>query len=591
MAQRTTPPKPLASAQWKEPVANPAALPTDGNVQGDIREVLDDGDGNAAIYQWGGSSWVKIADPDSTGGALESLTVDSTTLVANLAGYEDRVGIGVNDPDHTLELAGILHVSGEVASPAVPAAADGGLLYVKTDGSLYYASDAVAEIDISHSGGTGTVTSLDLSSDSGSTSAVTTSGTFTISGGTNVSTSAAGTAVTINSTDQFTGTVTSVDLSSDSGSTSAITTSGTLTIAGGTNVATTATGTTVTIDSTDQYTGTVTSLDLASDSGSTSAITTSGTLTIAGTANEVETSATGTTVTVGLPSAVAITSTLTTGDTVTASKDVNGDFTAITLVNNDPTTSSADAKIGIQFNMNDDDDDKNLPAGKIQVLKEQAWDTNDATHDSSIRFEVANGGVQQEGMTLDSSGQLSTVGNLVVGSGNIASSAGGNHIVISGGNTAFSGAIKVSGNSVTDAGAQKIIASNGSGTIDIGQSGLPTTMNGPTIHSQGIVQAFTQITATGPTALSSSHTWVDANPFSNAVSLTLPAASTAGAGFLLYIQDFNQNATGTNKITITADGSDTIGGVASKEITLAGGKLYIISNGSSAWGVIEEILS
>tara|TARA_R100001463_G_scaffold19673_1_gene48311 strand:+ start:5383 stop:7680 length:2298 start_codon:yes stop_codon:yes gene_type:complete len=56
----------------------------------------------------------------------------------------------------------------------------------------------------------GTVTSIGLVSDSGSTSAITVSGTFTIAGGTNVTTSATGTTVTINSTDQYQGTVTSV---------------------------------------------------------------------------------------------------------------------------------------------------------------------------------------------------------------------------------------------------------------------------------------------------------------------------------------------------------------------------------------------
>jgi len=56
----------------------------------------------------------------------------------------------------------------------------------------------------------GTVTSIGLASDSGSTSAITLSGTFTIAGGTNVTTSATGTTVTINSTDQYQGTVTSV---------------------------------------------------------------------------------------------------------------------------------------------------------------------------------------------------------------------------------------------------------------------------------------------------------------------------------------------------------------------------------------------
>tara|TARA_R110000765_G_scaffold7878_2_gene25689 strand:- start:3789 stop:5714 length:1926 start_codon:yes stop_codon:yes gene_type:complete len=72
------------------------------------------------------------------------------------------------------------------------------------------------------------------------------------------------------------GTVTSIGLTSDAGSTSTITTSGTFTIAGGTNVTTSATGTTVTVNSTDQYTGTVTAvtgtLPIVSSGGATPAI-------------------------------------------------------------------------------------------------------------------------------------------------------------------------------------------------------------------------------------------------------------------------------------------------------------------------------
>ena len=78
------------------------------------------------------------------------------------------------------------------------------------------------------------VTSLTLGSDSGSTSAITTSGTFTIAGGTNVTTSGTGTTITINSTDQYEGTVTSVGITDgyliDTSGTNPVTTSGTITV-------------------------------------------------------------------------------------------------------------------------------------------------------------------------------------------------------------------------------------------------------------------------------------------------------------------------------------------------------------------------
>jgi len=86
------------------------------------------------------------------------------------------------------------------------------------DGQMYYdtGTNAVkvgeggAWVALAASSGAGTVTSISLTSDSGTTSAITTSGTFDIEGGTNVTTSATGTTVTINSTDQYSGTVTSV---------------------------------------------------------------------------------------------------------------------------------------------------------------------------------------------------------------------------------------------------------------------------------------------------------------------------------------------------------------------------------------------
>lgn len=53
--------------------------------------------------------------------------------------------------------------------------------------------------------------------------------------------------------------------------------------------------------------GGVTSITPAADTGTGTAITTTGTITVAGTANEVETSVSGTTVTVGLPSAITVT--------------------------------------------------------------------------------------------------------------------------------------------------------------------------------------------------------------------------------------------------------------------------------------------
>ena len=81
----------------------------------------------------------------------------------------------------------------------------------------------------------GTVTSITPGADAGTGTAITTTGTLTFTGGTNVTTSVSGTTVTINSTDEFSGTVTSVDV--DGGATGLefengpITTSGTISVA------------------------------------------------------------------------------------------------------------------------------------------------------------------------------------------------------------------------------------------------------------------------------------------------------------------------------------------------------------------------
>ena len=105
--------------------------------------------------------------------------------------------------------------------------------------------------------------------------------TLTLVAGTNmtITTDAGADSVTFNSTDQYSGTVTSITLAADSGTGTAITSSGTFTFSGGTNVTTSVTGTTVTINSSDQYSGTVTSVGTG-DGLTGGTITTSGTIEI-----------------------------------------------------------------------------------------------------------------------------------------------------------------------------------------------------------------------------------------------------------------------------------------------------------------------
>jgi hypothetical protein len=400
---------------------------------------------------------------------------DGTSNYFKIRG-DGNVGIAASDPDQALEVGGVIHVSGEVASPSAPSGGDGGNIYVKSDGRLYYISDTVSETDLSSGGG---------------------------------------------------------------GS------------------------------------GTVTSITPAADSGSGSAITTSGSITVAGTTNEIETTVSGTTVTVGLPNNVTISGTVSAGDSISASKVVNGDFTGLTLTNNDATAGTG-GMVGIQFNLNDTDDDKNLPAGKIQIVKEQSWTNDNATHDAQMRFELAEDGTQAEAMTLTSSGNLSIDGNLQLG-----------------------------GNNLADAASNAIAASDGSGNVTLAAAAKTVTVAGPLISSQGIRQAFTEKTPSGsPHTLDSTNTWINANCLTGGsagdVTINLPRSSTVGSGFLLYIQDFNGNVTGAglgNSVTVNCHPNDNlsaggfaIGGADTREITATGGYLWIISNGTNVWGIIDDQL-
>ena len=70
-----------------------------------------------------------------------------------------NVGVGVADPDQKLEVAGAIHMSGEVSSPSAPSDGDGVILYAKSDGKLYFISNEEAETEIGGGGGGGFATS------------------------------------------------------------------------------------------------------------------------------------------------------------------------------------------------------------------------------------------------------------------------------------------------------------------------------------------------------------------------------------------------------------------------------------------------
>ena len=123
-------------------------------------------------------------------------------------------GIGVTNPDAKLEVSGAIHISAELGGsdiPSTPAANDGGVLYGKEDGKLYYKSNTVAETDITSGGGgtehTNLVTSGYLKVSGSSTLGDASGDSVTINAGTvgvpNLPSSTDNTVMVVNSSNQI----------------------------------------------------------------------------------------------------------------------------------------------------------------------------------------------------------------------------------------------------------------------------------------------------------------------------------------------------------------------------------------------------
>ena len=195
-----------------------------------------------------------------------------------------------------------------------------------------------------------------------------------------------------------------------------------------------------------QATATLEDLDFAGGSGTGSVDLDSQSLTIAGTANEIETSASGQTITVGLPNDVTVSNNLTvsgnlisydiTASTMTASGNVvvTGNLTVngTTTTVNSTTTSVADPV----FEIGDDASDDNLDRGlKFKYNSGGAkvgffgYDDTDAAFtfipdatDSSSTFSGSAGNVKFGGLALTGSitsidGSAPTAGQILIGHG------------------------------------------------------------------------------------------------------------------------------------------------------------------------------
>ena len=76
---------------------------------------------------------------------------NSANLLAGQSSTFARIGIGVRDAHHELEVSGIVHLSAEQSgTPAAPVNGDGGVFYTKADGKPYWRSNDVAEVALTN---------------------------------------------------------------------------------------------------------------------------------------------------------------------------------------------------------------------------------------------------------------------------------------------------------------------------------------------------------------------------------------------------------------------------------------------------------
>ena len=115
-----------------------------------------------------------------------------------------------------------------------------------------------------------------------------------------------------------------------------------------------------------------------------------------------------------------------------------------------------------------------------------------------------------------------------------------------------------------DGNANDVLQSDGSGNL----SWVPQSGGGLTVESQN-----------STTALTGTNKFVKADSSGAAITLTLPAASTAGSGAIFVIKDIG-NAS-TNAITLEGNGSETIDGALNKIIATNFASIEVICDGSN----------
>jgi len=202
-----------------------------------------------------------------TGGTITtSGTVSMPAATTSNSGYltqtdwntfNTNAGGGISSITGTSPIAATSGSTPVISMPASTSAVSGYL--TSTDWSVFNGKTSNAGT-VTSVAGTGAVSGLTLSGEVTSSGNITLGGTLSLTSA-NITTGLGFTPYNSTNPSGFTsnaGTVTSITSGADSGTATAITTSGTLTFTGGTNVTTSVSGTTVTINSSDQYAGTVT---------------------------------------------------------------------------------------------------------------------------------------------------------------------------------------------------------------------------------------------------------------------------------------------------------------------------------------------
>ena len=131
---------------------------------------IDGGSGDGLLWLEGGTTAASMYFENSQAGSTWQIGKSSDMGTSDDFGFRvegsvkmvltdgGNVGIGVTAPDQKLEVAGAIHLSGEVSSPSAPSDGDGAILYAKSDGKLYFISNEEEETEIGGGGGGGFAT-------------------------------------------------------------------------------------------------------------------------------------------------------------------------------------------------------------------------------------------------------------------------------------------------------------------------------------------------------------------------------------------------------------------------------------------------